>query len=930
MEEINELNIEYKNEEEELEKDQQSVEKNLSVPNLNNSNIIINKTSKIPPKCTWKRNLLEADLTLNQFQVKISKGLKLMPLGIRMAKYVSRVRKEGKEPFMDPFIDETHTSNRGVPCGGIGAGSITRSWKGEFNHFFLHPGRPQHDAVKGNQFSIFIQREGIPSKAFVLGRPYKEDVHEEKEEEGFVDMPSLEPLPNDIASFLASLPDDTENNIENDVNNPNNEGEKAAGENNNSNNNNTSSNKLNSIKGKAKLASLFSRFVLRSKSKKINKKTKFITPSMALGDWNWKDINGEYNGLFPRAWTEYDMTPVDKKLKVTCKQISPVIPQNYKESSYPVCVFVWEVENLHPSKGVDISLMFTFQNGIGKGSDYTGGHYNKPFGPHTPSESSDENDDIKNNSIGVEMIYNNKRKVKRGKDVEQEIYHDPLSFGISTSPATFSSIQPEEEDRENSNNDNNQNINNENQLDSIITFETTGRGKEVWKAFSTTGRAQLGPQYSLKNQSEKGVAIGSAVSNYVHLDPLQSATITFALGWDQPIVRFGSGRGFYSRYTRFYGREGLAVPSICRDALANWRLWDKMIDDWQNPILNNPRLPNEYKCALFNELYYLVAGGTIWIDEEELEFDRERRRIREVTSSSSAPKLAKKSQEKESAKKVALDFLALSQNIDEGIMISDDPTQNAGKIIFSLDDLEVDKIYYTGNGNSLIRSRNQKVMLSSIVLRSPVEGEENNESENNGNIVIENNEEKSEEKNEQVDDETDEKAEEKSSLPKSEKIISNEYGQLLYLEGQEYLMYNTYDVHFYASFALIMLWPQLELNIQRDIARCTLIHAPNDLIYTLHAGDVKPRKLRGAIPHDLGTPSDDPFYLVNSYNIHDTNSWKDLNSKFALQVYRDYVATGDIQFLQDMWPVVWESMHYLERFFFFSNFDYFNCTKYFY
>ena len=43
-------------------------------------------------------------------------------------------------------------------------------------------------------------------------------------------------------------------------------------------------------------------------------------------------------------------------------------------------------------------------------------------------------------------------------------------------------------------------------------------------------------------------------------------------------------------------------------------------------------------------------------------------------------------------------------------------------------------------------------------------------------------------------------------------------GQFLYLEGHEYLMYNTYDVHFYASFALIMLWPQLELSIQRDIA----------------------------------------------------------------------------------------------------------------
>lgn len=30
-------------------------------------------------------------------------------------------------------------------------------------------------------------------------------------------------------------------------------------------------------------------------------------------------------------------------------------------------------------------------------------------------------------------------------------------------------------------------------------------------------------------------------------------------------------------------------------------------------------------------------------------------------------------------------------------------------------------------------------------------------------------------------------------------------------------MYNTYDVHFYASFALIMLWPKLELSLQYDM-----------------------------------------------------------------------------------------------------------------
>jgi non-lysosomal glucosylceramidase len=49
------------------------------------------------------------------------------------------------------------------------------------------------------------------------------------------------------------------------------------------------------------------------------------------------------------------------------------------------------------------------------------------------------------------------------------------------------------------------------------------------------------------------------------------------------------------------------------------------------------------------------------------------------------------------------------------------------------------------------------------------------------------------------------------------------------------------------------------------------------------------RKKIGAVPHDLGVPEGDPFVAVNEPGWQDTNDWKDLNSKFVLMVYRDYV-----------------------------------------
>lgn len=35
-----------------------------------------------------------------------------------------------------------------------------------------------------------------------------------------------------------------------------------------------------------------------------------------------------YTGLYPRAWTEYDLSEFG--IRLVCRQISPVIPHNYK------------------------------------------------------------------------------------------------------------------------------------------------------------------------------------------------------------------------------------------------------------------------------------------------------------------------------------------------------------------------------------------------------------------------------------------------------------------------------------------------------------------------------------------------------------------------------------------------------------------------
>ena len=84
--------------------------------------------------------------------------------------------------------------------------------------------------------------------------------------------------------------------------------------------------------------------------------------------------------------------------------------------------------------------------------------------------------------------------------------------------------------------------------------------------------------------------------------------------------------------------------------------------------------------------------------------------------------------------------------------------------------------------------------------------------------------------------------------------------------------------------------------------------------------DTKPvfreRKVKGALPHDLGNPAEDPVILVNQFDWQNTNRWKDLNTKYVLMVWRDFFLEGktDLEFLRYNYPGVKQAMEYLRQF----------------
>ena len=55
-------------------------------------------------------------------------------------------------------------------------------------------------------------------------------------------------------------------------------------------------------------------------------------------------------------------------------------------------------------------------------------------------------------------------------------------------------------------------------------------------------------------------------------------------------------------------------PRFCQHALTSYQIWEEKIETWQEPVLADPSLPDWFKSAIFNELYYIADGGSVWLE----------------------------------------------------------------------------------------------------------------------------------------------------------------------------------------------------------------------------------------------------------------------------------------------------------------------------
>lgn len=383
-----------------------------------------------------------------------------------------------------PALDSGHIDDgywQGAPVGGFGAGTFSRTYRGDFARWHIQGGVHKYQTVDGNQFAMFQRSEG--------------------DAEGF-------------AQVLAA----------------------------------------------------------------------YHPKSHSLSSWKWDYPvgAGDYYALYPKSW--FDYRSEEFPAHVVLEQFSPILPDNYKESSYPVAVYRWHAEN-PTSKRVTVSVLLSWENMLGWfrtfSRDFSGalneGNHNQFRSEPFPRPMKGSNDPVGALGTMKGLVFD-----RNHIGPVQDQWDGQFVIAALESPGVEISYQ--------------------------TTFSPDGDGHEVWAPFSRDGR--------LANSDDRwtstGESLAGALAVRFTLEPGEKRVIPMVIAWDLPVVEFGSGRKWNRRYTDFYGTVGGSAWAIARDGLRNAASWSDAIDAWQAPYVNDESKPLWYRGMLFNEIYILADGGSFW------------------------------------------------------------------------------------------------------------------------------------------------------------------------------------------------------------------------------------------------------------------------------------------------------------------------------
>ena len=270
----------------------------------------------------------------------------------------------------------------------------------------------------------------------------------------------------------------------------------------------------------------------------IDTDTKKSWDTISLGE-------GIYYALQPKGWVTYNSFTTD----ISQKFFSPIIPNNYQQTSYPVAVWQFNLHN-PTNTSCELSVMLTLPD---------------VFVGEKLKETQWANSFIKEGDIkGV--VLNSKKGIGQWCIATKETSETTVSY--------------------------------------VTSWNAKGNGEDIWNDFKEDGE--------LKNRALDNSNKAAAIAVKVKLEPGENKIVPIVIAWDFPVMKFGSGTEWWKKYTQHFDRSGENGFAIAKEALENYDKWEQEIDKWMNPVINNNKYPDWLKQTAFNELYYSQFGGSFY------------------------------------------------------------------------------------------------------------------------------------------------------------------------------------------------------------------------------------------------------------------------------------------------------------------------------
>lgn len=387
----------------------------------------------------------------------------------------------------------------GMPLGGLGAGCIGRSHRGDFNLWHVDGGEHLFNAVPACQFSIFEQTQGTSQTVALCTTPPAD---------GSLTTWCWYPTVDDS---------DTQDGT-----------------------------RLSQVKS-------------------------VLSPH-----------TGTYEALYPRSWFTYQNVFL---ADLSCEQFSPILPHDYQATSYPIAIFEWTAHN-PTDEPITLSILFSWQN--------MAGWFTNALKSPEVQVRDDGSPVYAYQPRWRESAGNWNRLLRARQQVGMVMGCAPRGSAPAEGEgqwAIATTMPPHAE------------------LFYQTRWNPDGDGSDLWQTFAQDGSLPNGEEQAVAATGEQ---IASAIAVRFTLPPGETIQFPFVLSWDFPVMEFAQGVTYCKRYTDFFGRNGNNAWAIAQAAIAEYKTWQTKIQTWQQPILDRGDLPDWFKMALFNELYILTDGGTVW------------------------------------------------------------------------------------------------------------------------------------------------------------------------------------------------------------------------------------------------------------------------------------------------------------------------------